>query len=116
MSVGQKQRIAIAAALLKNPPLLFLDEATSNLDTAAENRVQAAIARVMAGRTTFVIAHRLSTVTRADVIVVLSDGRIVEVGRHAALMEAGGLYCEMVTRQMRFHADAAATLEWAETA
>jgi ABC-type multidrug transport system fused ATPase/permease subunit len=94
VSVGQKQRVAIAAALLKNPPLLFLDEATSNLDAVAERKVQAAIERVMAGRTTFVIAHRLSTLARADRILVLDHGRLVGFGPHEEL----AAHCEVYAR------------------
>jgi ABC-type multidrug transport system fused ATPase/permease subunit len=101
VSVGQKQRIAIAAALLKNPPLLFLDEATSNLDTAAENRVQAAIARVMAGRTTFVIAHRFSTLIHADRILVLEQGRVVDFGTHEQLAERCETYARLWSAQDR---------------
>ncbi len=92
LSTGQRQRIAIARALLKNPRILILDEATSALDTESERWVQAALERLMAGRTSFVIAHRLSTVQRADRIVVLQDGEIAEEGRHAELLARGGLY------------------------
>ena len=92
LSTGQRQRIAIARALLKNPRILILDEATSALDTESERWVQAALERLMAGRTSFVIAHRLSTVQRADRIVVLQDGEIAEEGRHAELLAQGGLY------------------------
>ena len=92
LSGGQRQRLAIARALLKDPPILILDEATSALDTESERAVQAALERLMAGRTTLVIAHRLSTVRRADQIVVLERGRIVERGRHAELLELGGVY------------------------
>lgn len=92
ISVGQKQRICIAAALLKDAPLLFLDEATSSLDSAAEHAVQAALERLMAGRTTFVIAHRLSTVTRADRILVLDRGRVAGVGTHPELLETCATY------------------------
>jgi ABC-type multidrug transport system fused ATPase/permease subunit len=95
LSVGQKQRVAIAAALLKNAPLLFLDEATSNLDAAAERKVQAAIERVMAGRTTFVIAHRLSTLERADRILVLDRGRIVGFGPHRELAKECEVYARL---------------------
>lgn len=86
VSVGQKQRISIAAALLKNAPLLFLDEATSNLDSVSERKVQAAIDRLMEGRTTFVIAHRLSTLRRANRLVVLDEGRLVGLGTHDELL------------------------------
>jgi subfamily B ATP-binding cassette protein MsbA len=92
LSGGQRQRLAIARALLKDPPILILDEATSSLDTESERAVQQALERLMAGRTVVVIAHRLSTVHRADQLVVLSGGRIVERGRHAELLAAGGLY------------------------
>jgi len=92
LSGGQRQRLAIARALLKDPPILILDEATSSLDTESERAVQQALERLMAGRTVVVIAHRLSTVRRADQLVVLSGGRIVERGTHAELLGAAGLY------------------------
>ena len=92
LSGGQRQRLAIARALLKDPPILVLDEATSALDAESERAVQEALERLMAGRTVLVIAHRLSTVRRADQLVVLDAGRIVERGRHADLLAAGGLY------------------------
>lgn len=92
LSGGQRQRLAIARAILKDPPILILDEATSALDTESERAVQEALERLMAGRTVVVIAHRLSTVRRADQLVVLERGRIVERGRHAELLGAGGLY------------------------
>jgi ATP-binding cassette, subfamily B, bacterial MsbA len=92
LSGGQRQRLAIARALLKDPPILILDEATSALDTESERAVQQALERLMAGRTVLVIAHRLSTVRRADQLVVLQAGRIAERGRHAELLAAGGLY------------------------
>jgi ATP-binding cassette subfamily B protein len=112
LSGGERQRVSIARALLADPQILILDEATSNLDTASEHLIQQSLAELFAERTTFVIAHRLSTVTRADVIVVMLDGRIAEVGTHQELMAAGGPYHEMVARQMRFQAEAVDTLEW----
>jgi len=100
LSGGQQQRLAIARAILADPEILILDEATSNLDTESEQLIQASMATLLAGRTTFVIAHRLSTVRRADLILLLEDGRIVERGTHESLMAAGGLYHDMVRRQM----------------
>lgn len=95
LSGGQRQRIAIARAILKNPRILILDEATSALDAESEALVQEALDKLMVGRTSFVIAHRLSTVQRADVILVMDKGKIVERGTHAALIEAGGLYSKL---------------------
>jgi subfamily B ATP-binding cassette protein MsbA len=99
LSGGQRQRIAIARALLKNAPILLLDEATSALDTESERAVQAALATLMEGRTTLVIAHRLSTVVDADLIYVVDDGRIVEQGRHAELIARGRTYARLYALQ-----------------
>ena len=99
LSGGQRQRISIARAMLKNPPLLLLDEATSALDAESERMVQAALESAMKDRTTLVIAHRLSTVQRADRIVVLEAGEIVETGTHAQLVNSGGLYSRLAALQ-----------------
>ncbi|MCW8085978.1 ABCB family ABC transporter ATP-binding protein/permease [Sabulicella glaciei] len=99
LSGGEKQRVAIARTILKDPRILILDEATSALDTRTEQEIQAALRDVSRGRTTLVIAHRLSTVVEADEIIVLQEGRIAERGSHAALMARGGLYAEMWRRQ-----------------
>ena len=99
LSGGEKQRVAIARTILKAPPVLILDEATSALDTRTEEDIQSALDKVSAGRTTLMIAHRLSTVVNADQIIVLEAGRIVERGTHAALLDENGLYAEMWARQ-----------------
>ena len=101
LSGGQRQRIAIARALLMNPRILILDDSTSSVDTQTERQIQMALSRVMEGRTTFVIAHRLSTVRRADLILVMNRGRIVERGTHRELLAQGGLYREIYDLQLR---------------
>ena len=106
LSGGQRQRVAIARAILKDAPILLLDEATSALDTESERQIQAALEKLMQGRTTIVIAHRLSTVVNADVIHVLDKGRLVQSGTHQELLAQGGLYGHLHELQFQSADDA----------
>jgi ATP-binding cassette subfamily B protein/subfamily B ATP-binding cassette protein MsbA len=99
LSVGEKQRVSIARALLKNAPILILDEATASVDTATEKLIQEALERLMANRTSFVIAHRLSTIRKADQILVMRHGQIVECGTHVELVAQDGLYSRLARIQ-----------------
>lgn len=99
LSGGQKQRVSIARAFLRDPRILILDEATSSLDSGAEQAIQDALTELMRGRTTLVIAHRLSTIIDCDMAVVLENGRIVELGRHADLLHNRGLYFTLCEEQ-----------------
>ncbi|MDQ3502543.1 MAG: ATP-binding cassette domain-containing protein, partial [Actinomycetota bacterium] len=111
LSGGEKQRIAIARLLLKAPGVVILDEATAHLDSESEAAVQRALSTALAGRTSLVIAHRLSTVRDADAILVLQDGRVVERGRHEQLLERGGLYAELYRTQFESQAGVAAAAD-----
>ena len=101
LSGGQKQRLSIARVFLKNPPILILDEATSALDNATEILIQDALDELCHGRTTIVVAHRLSTIKNADEIAVIADGCVLEKGTHEQLMESGGMYAGLYTQQFR---------------
>jgi ATP-binding cassette subfamily B protein len=101
LSGGQKQRLAIARAVLKDAPILILDEATSSVDTQTEAEIQEALAELMRGRTSIVVAHRLSTIKNADMIAVISEGQIVERGQHEDLIERSGLYCQLYEKQLK---------------
>jgi ATP-binding cassette subfamily C protein CydCD len=100
LSGGQRQRIAIARAFLKDAPILVLDEATSHLDTISEQLVRSALDTLMVNRTTIVVAHRLSTIQAADIILVLNAGRVVEAGTHQQLLARRGFYAQLVEHQM----------------
>ena len=101
LSTGEKQLISFARAIISNPSLLVLDEATASIDTLTEKKIQDAVATVIQGRTSFVIAHRLSTVVDADIILVFKDGKIIEQGKHKELMEQKGYYFNLYTRQFK---------------
>ena len=103
ISQGQRQLITIARALLSNPPILILDEATSSVDTRTEVLIQRAMRTLLKGRTSFVIAHRLSTIRDADKILVLNDGDVVEVGSHDQLIAKGGFYAELYNSQFAYN-------------
>jgi ABC-type multidrug transport system fused ATPase/permease subunit len=111
LSGGQRQRVAIARALLMNPRILILDDSTSSVDTQTEKLIQAALDALMEGRTTFVIAHRLSTVRRADMILVMYQGNIVERGTHEELLAKAGLYKEIHDLQLVDHTNFAEEAE-----
>ncbi len=111
LSGGERQRVGIARAILKNPAILVLDEATSALDSATEQDVQGALDEAAKGRTTLMVAHRLSTVAGADEIIVLDEGKIVERGTHRELLDRGGLYADLWSRQSRAHEDADAAVK-----
>ena len=99
LSQGQRQLLAIARAAIADPPVLILDEATSSIDTRTEQKIQNAFAKMMAGRTSFIVAHRLSTIREADVILVMKDGHIIEQGDHDSLMEKEGFYAHLYNSQ-----------------
>ena len=105
LSVGQKQLISLARAVLAEPEIFIMDEATSSVDTLTEALIQKGMETLMEGRTSFIIAHRLSTIKRADRILVIEDGRIAEMGSHAELLRAGGKYYQLYTRQFRKQLD-----------
>jgi ATP-binding cassette, subfamily B, bacterial len=108
LSGGEKQRVAIARVILRDPRILILDEATSNLDSVSEHHIQAALRPLLHGRTSIVIAHRLSTVLSADQILVLDEGRLVDAGSHTELLARGGLYATLYERQFRVQPGATA--------
>lgn len=101
LSEGERQLISIARVMLLDPPMLILDEATSNIDTRTEQKVQKAFAKLMKGRTSFVVAHRLSTIVSADIILVMKNGEIIEKGKHQELLESGGFYAKLYNRQYK---------------
>jgi ATP-binding cassette, subfamily B, multidrug efflux pump len=110
LSQGQRQLLAIARAILADPSILILDEATSSVDTRTEQHIQEAMLRLMTGRTSFVIAHRLSTIREADQILVINHGQVIERGTHAELLEQGGFYANLYASQFRDTARQTGTL------
>ena len=110
LSQGQRQLLAIARAVLADPSILILDEATSSVDTRTEVRIQEALLRLMEGRTSFVIAHRLSTIRDADLLLVINDGRIIERGSHEELLAQGGFYHNLYMSQFKGQTGAVANL------
>jgi ATP-binding cassette subfamily B protein len=99
MSTGEKQLLSFARAIIANPAILILDEATSSIDTMTEQKIQMAIEKLVEGRTSFMIAHRLSTVVNADIILVVKDGKIIESGQHEELMNKKGYYYQLYSRE-----------------
>ena len=99
LSQGQKQLFCITRVMLSKPVMLILDEATSSIDTRTETRIQQAFAKLMEGRTSFIVAHRLSTIKNADIILVMKDGNIIEQGNHESLMQADGFYARLYNSQ-----------------
>ena len=99
LSQGQKQLLCIARIMLALPPMLILDEATSSIDTRTEIKIQNAFSKLMKGRTSFIVAHRLSTIKEADVILVMKDGSIIEIGNHEQLLDKGGFYASLYNSQ-----------------
>jgi ATP-binding cassette subfamily B protein len=110
LSGGQKQRVAIARTILKDPAILILDDSTSSVDTETEAAIRGALEKLMVGRTSFVIAHRVQSLMKADLILVLDAGRIVERGTHATLLAGGGLYHRIFDLQTRIESDLASEL------
>ncbi|MBO5489088.1 MAG: ATP-binding cassette domain-containing protein, partial [Eubacterium sp.] len=101
LSTGQKQLLCIARVMLCLPPILILDEATSSIDTRTEMKIQDSFAKMMKGRTSFIVAHRLSTIMQADIILVMKDGKIIEQGNHESLLRQGGFYKELYEAQWK---------------